>query len=72
MTLDEPPSSARQAAGLCFDCRYARCIESARGSLFRRCDRARHDDRLSAYPELPRQQCHGYESVNPDAPAEEV
>lgn len=48
-------------AGLCADCRFMRRIESARGSLFFLCEKAKTDARFVKYPRLPVWQCEGYE-----------
>jgi len=52
--------------GLCADCRFARRIESGRGSSFLLCGRASGDPRFVRYPALPVRRCPGHE---PSAPA---
>jgi hypothetical protein len=47
--------------GLCADCRFMRRMESARGSVFYLCERAKTDARFVKYPRLPVLQCQGYE-----------
>ena len=46
--------------GLCADCRFAQRIESARGSVFVRCERSAVDPSFPKYPRLPVLQCAGY------------
>jgi hypothetical protein len=53
-----------ERVGLCADCRHARRVESARGSVFTRCALAERDPRFPKYPRLPVLRCAGYE---PDA-----
>ena len=53
---------AEDPAGLCGGCRHGRTIENSRGSVFQRCERARTDPRLTAYPPLPVRVCPGYEA----------
>jgi hypothetical protein len=52
--------------GLCADCRYTRQIVSAKGSVFRRCELARTDPALLAYPPLPVRECKGYARADGD------
>lgn len=47
--------------GLCFGCAHARRQESAKGSVFWRCQRARSDPRYRPYPPLPVRACPGFE-----------
>ena len=54
-------SEIRSAAGLCAACLHARRIESARGSVFIRCNLSLTDPRFPKYPGLPILSCHGYE-----------
>jgi arginine deiminase len=49
-------------AGLCATCRYARRVETGRGSVFTRCERAASDPRYAKYPRLPVATCPGYET----------
>jgi hypothetical protein len=51
----------RARAGLCADCRWARRVTSARGSVFLLCRRAESDPAYPRYPQLPRLACPGYE-----------
>jgi hypothetical protein len=53
----EPPR-----AGLCADCRHAREVPAARGSIFLKCERSVDDQRFPKYPSLPVIVCVGYES----------
>ena len=46
--------------GLCLDCAHSRRIESAKGSVFRRCMLHETDARFAKYPRLPVVQCSGY------------
>jgi hemoglobin len=57
-------------AGLCGHCRWARRVESAKGSTFLRCGRSDEDPRFRKYPSLPVRSCAGFETARPaDAPA---
>lgn len=47
--------------GLCADCRWARVVESARGSAFLRCGRSDLDAAFRRYPPLPVLRCAGFE-----------
>jgi hypothetical protein len=49
------------AIGLCGHCRHVRRVETARGLVFYRCERAAHDPRFPKYPPLPVIRCSGYE-----------
>jgi hypothetical protein len=57
------------APGLCGRCRYARVVQSRRGSTFYLCGRARTDPRFPRYPVLPVLRCAGFET-DPGAGAE--
>jgi hypothetical protein len=71
--MSEEPSSelererelARRAGlrlgGLCPQCVHARGIESAKGSLFLLCGRAKEDSRYPRYPGQPVVACRGFE-----------
>jgi hypothetical protein len=48
--------------GLCADCRFARVVESSRGSRFYLCLRAETDPLFRKYPRLPVLQCSGHEA----------
>lgn len=53
-------SQSEREVGLCFTCRYARRLTSAKGSGFYRCEKAAEDDSLVAYPPLPVTRCRAY------------
>ena len=55
----------RTRIGLCFDCRFAREIESSRGSRFFLCGRSEADPAFPRYPRLPVVACRGYEQEPP-------
>ena len=61
---DDAINPERCRVGLCFDCQYARRIESARGSIFYRCARSATDSGYAKYPRLPVLQCAGYTSCS--------
>jgi hypothetical protein len=48
-------------AGLCETCKYAKRIESDRGSAFLLCQLALTDRRFTKYPRLPVLSCSGYQ-----------
>jgi hypothetical protein len=48
--------------GLCQSCRYARVINTNRGSTFYLCRLAERDPRFPKYPRLPVLACAGYEA----------
>jgi len=52
-------------AGLCGTCRHSRRIETARGSVFRLCERSTSDPRYPRYPTLPVLRCEGFEPAVP-------
>ncbi len=52
----------RRRTGLCVDCAHARRVESAKGSVFYQCRRARDDARFRDYPPLPVRACVGFEA----------
>lgn len=54
-----------QEAGLCESCRFARVVESGRGSRFYLCKRSETDERFPKYPPLPVRACTGYEKKLP-------
>ncbi len=60
-----PVVDDRVRAGLCADCRWARRVPSARGSVFFLCRRAETDPAYPRYPRLPRLSCPGYDGVGP-------
>lgn len=53
--------------GLCSDCLHVRRVESERGSVFYRCDKAREDPTFPKYPPLPVLRCPGFEPAERDA-----
>jgi len=56
-------------AGLCWHCRWAQRVESARGSEFIRCRRSDDDPAFRKYPPLPVISCAGFQTNRPvDAP----
>ena len=55
-------SAARPHPGLCADCASGRRVESARGSVFWRCERSATDAAFAKYPRLPVLRCAGYET----------
>ena len=65
----DPPGSPVEAdrarAGLCADCRWARRVPNARGSVFFLCRRAETDPAFPRYPRLPVLACPGYDRVRP-------
>jgi hypothetical protein len=61
----EPQNASDQASkmeriGLCATCRFARRIESARGSKFILCELSASDPAFPKYPRLPVIECSGY------------
>ncbi|HET7841769.1 MAG TPA: hypothetical protein VFM21_09195 [Terriglobia bacterium] len=50
--------------GLCFDCRHAKQVRSARGSVFYFCKLSAADSKFEKYPRLPVLRCSGYQSGN--------
>jgi len=48
-------------AGLCEDCKNAKKIESARGSVFWLCTLHDRDPRFAKYPRVPVVACPGYD-----------
>jgi len=59
----DPPELTGPPAGLCGTCRHSRRIETARGSIFRLCERSTSDPRYPRYPVLPVLRCDGFEPV---------
>ena len=55
-------SAAGPSPGLCADCASGRRVESARGSVFWRCERSAIDAAFAKYPRLPVLRCAGYEA----------
>ena len=54
-TSGEPPP------GLCGFCSHSRVITTARGSVFRLCERSATDPAYPRYPALPMLRCAGFE-----------
>ncbi len=50
--------------GLCGACRHSRVIQTARGSIFRLCERSTTDPRFPRYPNLPVLECVGFEPAS--------
>jgi hypothetical protein len=55
--------SAPSDIGLCARCRHGRTIESARGSTFTLCQKAKTDPAFPKYPRLPVVRCRGFEAT---------
>jgi hypothetical protein len=55
------PDEERTKAGLCADCRFARRIDTGKGSRFFLCRRSEGDPAFDRYPRLPMRTCRGYE-----------
>jgi hypothetical protein len=53
-------ASEMERAGLCAKCRFARRIESSRGSKFILCELSASDSTFPKYPRLPVIECAGY------------
>ena len=53
--------------GLCGACRWARIVESRRGSRFYMCGRSRFDPAFPKSPGLPVLRCVGFEPLAADA-----
>jgi hypothetical protein len=53
-------TSEMESSGLCPKCRFARRIESARGSKFILCELSAIDPAFPKYPRLPVIECAGY------------
>jgi hypothetical protein len=53
----------RRSVGLCSNCRFAKRIESGKGSRFFLCRRSESDPGYPRYPRLPILSCVGYEAV---------
>ena len=49
--------------GLCGLCRHSRVVQTARGSIFRLCERSTTDPRFPRYPNLPVLSCAGFEPI---------
>jgi hypothetical protein len=57
----EDESAPRDAAGMCPACKHVRAVESAKGSCFLLCLRAKSDPRFPKYPPQPLFTCRGFE-----------
>ena len=55
----------RRSVGLCSDCRFAKRVESGKGSRFFLCRRSESDPSYPRYPRLPVVDCAGHEPVEP-------
>jgi hypothetical protein len=53
----------RRSVGLCSDCRFAKRIDSGKGSRFFFCRRSESDPGYPRYPGLPVLSCAGHEAV---------
>jgi len=60
MSSETDDTPIRLDPGLCGNCRYARRIESDRGSIFFMCELSFEDSRFAKYPRLPVLVCSGY------------
>lgn len=65
MTSSKTPPDELRRVGLCAECRHARRIVSAKGSVFFLCQRAATDANYRKYPPLPVLSCPGHESGTP-------
>lgn len=61
--MSDQSSWARMAVqpGLCRWCRHPFLNETRHGAIYLRCTRATWDDRMVRYPQLPVQECAGFE-----------
>ena len=58
-TMSQRPTLT--ATGLCGACRFASVVPSARGPQYLRCGRSDLNAAYARYPQLPMQQCVGFE-----------
>jgi hypothetical protein len=58
---DDEARRARDAAGLCADCRHAQKVVSDRGANFYLCKLSFGNPSFAKYPALPVRSCAGYE-----------
>jgi hypothetical protein len=56
-------ASELERTGLCAKCRFARQVESARGSKFILCELSVSDPAFPKYPRLPVIECAGYSQL---------
>jgi hypothetical protein len=61
--MEHDAERERRSVGLCADCRFAKRIESSKGSRFFLCRRSEDDPNYPRYPRLPVLSCVGYEKV---------
>jgi hypothetical protein len=61
--MERDRDGERASVGLCRDCRFAKRIESGKGSRFFLCRRSESDPSYPRYPRLPVLSCSGYESI---------
>ena len=61
--MERDRDGERPSVGLCRDCRFAKRIESGKGSRFFLCRRSESDRSYPRYPRLPVLSCSGYESI---------
>lgn len=59
--MHEKPQPRLAPVGLCADCLHSHQIESAKGSVFYRCELSLTDPKFPKYPRLPVLKCSGYE-----------
>jgi hypothetical protein len=64
--------SIRPEPGLCGTCRHSRRVETARGSVFRLCERSVTDARFPRYPALPVLRCPGFEPTETTEPTDDA
>lgn len=57
----KPRERAIERVGQCVLCAHSRKLTSAKGSDFYRCEKAREDETLLAYPPLPVRDCRAFE-----------
>jgi hypothetical protein len=65
---DRPPEPL---PGLCGACGHSRRIETARGSIFRLCERSATDPRFPRYPTLPVVECAVFKPGTSDGSGDE-
>ena len=62
----EPDDKHAEAArvGRCTSCRFAKRVESGKGSVFFLCTRSETNPAYPRYPRLPVRSCRGYDPVS--------
>jgi hypothetical protein len=60
--MERDREQERRNVGLCSDCRFARRIDSGKGSRFFLCRRSESDPGYPRYPRLPVLSCAGHEA----------